>query len=520
MYETAQINTKTEIKPKIKIHKKTKKRTPAGIAFRMLSLMIICISLIFTLIFISFNFFIEDYVQRDMTTQLSNAVYDINQNKLSTVLSYVSPRLQFEYKDGEYVASLDPFSIYTAVTRYLRDKNANSEVNTILYYADYYTRCFPDSNNDMLQNLGEMDNIVNAIKANSWNLEEKIYKTSTSSGKYYLQIVDLGTSYGLTGLSAVFYVNAGKYDNLINNIYVMLLFILIIAMTFTIISVLFISRSITKPIQKLCSFADEIGHGNFRRNEYLFKDKEFIDLNHRMNETAGKLEKNDDDQKIFFQNVSHELKTPLMSIRGYAEGIKYKVFESENDMNNATEIIMSESDRLNDLVSDLIYVSKIDASKDLGSPENVTVINLTELAENCADKLRGLLIRHDKNKDKTIEVIHPENDIYINGNEENLMRAVMNVVANCIQYAKIKVEISFYESENSVFLYVKDDGPGIDENDLPNIFKRFYKGKTGKHGIGLSITKTIIEQHGAKITARNRISETGAKFIIKFDKNF
>ena len=99
------------------------------------------------------------------------------------------------------------------------------------------------------------------------------------------------------------------------------------------------------------------------------------------------------------------------------------------------------------------------------------------------------------------------------------MRALMNIVANCVQYAKTLVEISFYETEKNIFLYIRDDGPGIDEQDLPNIFKRFYKGKAGKHGIGLSIAKSIIERHGAKIIAGNRLDyESGAEFIIEFEK--
>ena len=493
-----------------------KKRKPAGIAFRMLLLMIIFISLIFFAIFLSFNFFIEDYIRRDMQNQLSNAVQDISLNRYSVIYDYITPRHMIsQSSDGSFEVKLDPYSVYLCVVRYLSQNYSDSEVNTIIYYANDYTRIFPDSETDLFQNLNEMDNIINVIKTNNMTEKNIIYKTLTHSGNYYLISVDLGSLYGLTDFSALFYVSSGKYDNFIQNIYGMLLIILIIATFFTILYVLFISRSISKPIQKLCSFADEIGHGNFTRNEYSFKDRELIDLNNRMNETAGKLEKNDEDQKTFFQNVSHELKTPLMSIKGYAEGIKYGVFADENGMKNATDIIMSEADRLNDMVADLLYISKIDSSK---KSENMIESNLVGLAENCAEKLRGLLIGHEKNKDKKINVIHPKKDIYITCDEESLMRAVMNIAANCVQYAKTTVEISFYETDQNIFLYVTDDGDGINENDLPNIFKRFYKGKTGKHGIGLSIAKSIIEQHGAKITALNRADASGAEFIIEFEK--
>jgi len=469
--------------------------------------------MIFTAIFLSFNFFIKDYIKRDMQNQLENAVQDIKQNSASIL--YYSQQLTI---GANLIPSfeIDPLRVYMSVTRYLRDKNANSEVNTIIYSQNDYKRYFPNLDFDMLLNLDEMDNILNVIKTNHFIDDNKIYTISAPFGNYYLIILDLDSLYGvkeLKGLSTVFYVSSGKYDNFTQNIYIMLLIILFVATIFTILYVLFISRSISKPIQKLCNFADEIGHGNFTRNEYSFRDRELIDLNNRMNETAGKLEKNDEDQKTFFQNVSHELKTPLMSIKGYAEGIKYGVFNETKDMNNATEIIMSEADRLNDLVSDLLYISKIDAIK---QPENLTETNLIELAESCAEKLKGLLV----NQEKTINVIYPKKDIYINCNEESLMRALMNIAANCVQYAKTTVEISFYETETKAFLYIKDDGGGIDEQDLPDIFKRFYKGKSGKHGIGLSITKSIIEQHGAKITAANRGDMSGAEFIIEFNKNF
>jgi len=496
---------------------KEKKRKPAGIAFRMLLLMIIFIFLIFSAIFISFNFFIKDYIKRDMQNQLENAVQDIKQNSASVLFYSQQITLSADFTP---TFEIDPLKVYMSVTRYLRDKNANSEVNTIIYSQNDYERWFPNVDFDMLMNLDEMDNILNVIEANHLVDDTKMYTISAPFGNYYLIILNLDSLYGLKelkGLSTVFYVSSGKYDHFINNIYGMFLIILFVATVFTILYVLFISRSISKPIQKLCSFADDIGHGNFTKNEYSFRDRELIDLNNRMNETAGKLEKNDEDQKTFFQNVSHELKTPLMSIKGYAEGIKYGVFADEKALNNATEIIMSESDRLNDLVADLLYISKMDAAK---KPENLTYANLIGIAESCAEKLRGLLINQEKNKEKKIIIIQPKKDIYIYCSEENLMRALMNVAANCVQYAKTTVEISFYETETKVYLYIRDDGEGIDENELPDIFKRFFKGKTGKHGIGLSITKTIIEQHGAKITAGNRSDIQGAEFIIEFNKDF
>jgi signal transduction histidine kinase len=299
----------------------------------------------------------------------------------------------------------------------------------------------------------------------------------------------------------------------------MLLVILISATVFTLVYVIFISRSISKPIQKLCGFADEIGRGNFKRNEYAFQDRELIDLNRRMNETARKLEISDEDQKTFFQNVSHELKTPLMSIKGYAEGIKYGIFSSEKEHENASDIIIAESDRLNDLVADLLYISKMDSSNQ-AKTENFVSADLGGIAEDCADKLRGVLIssKNAGSKEKKISIYHPKRGIYIKCDEESLIRAIMNITANCLRYSETVVNIDYYESGDNIILSIKDDGAGIDGHDLPNIFKRFYKGKGGKHGIGLSIAKAIAEQHGAQIHANNREKCSGAEFTIIFNK--
>ena len=95
----------------------------------------------------------------------------------------------------------------------------------------------------------------------------------------------------------------------------------------------------------------------------------------------------------------------------------------------------------------------------------------------------------------------------------------MNITANCLRYAETTVNINYFENGDKIILNIKDDGAGIEEQDLPNIFKRFYKGKSGKHGIGLSIAKSIIERHGARISAGNRLDgESGAEFVIEFGK--
>ena len=497
-----------------------KRRKKRGIAFRMLVLMIVFIAIIFSAIFVSFNFSIEEYVKRETTEQLTKAISGISNISIPLTIGNVffdgimgSRRIDLTKEQIQQVVAADPNNfyelVYSGIVQYLRTADFDAEVTTVLY-SNNSQRLYPDDRYFFVQNLSEMDALIENINLNTLKTPDVAYRTSTSHGNYYLSLIDLEEEYGLTGLSVALYVNTAKYDSFIQNINVTLLIILIIATVFSIIYVAFISRNISKPVRELSQFADEIGRGNFKQTEYNFQDREFIDLNSRMNETAEKLKKNDEDQKTFFQNVSHELRTPLMSIKGYAEGIKYGVFPDGQQQEEASEIIISETDRLNNLVSDLLYISKLDSLKKV---ENKISVDLVELVKDCVEKLSGLLI----NSHKKININAPDDNIYIECDESSLIRAILNVIANCVQYAKSEVNISIYIEDNNinnVILSVKDDGNGIDEADLPNIFKRFYKGKAGKHGIGLAITKAIVEQHSGEIYARN--TDTGAEFIFKF----
>jgi len=518
------------------------KKKPPRIAVRMFVLLMLFIALIFTAIFAAFTYFMNDYISRDMTNQLENAVFDIKVRFHADIMREI-PHMtvittEWVTIDGvrirHPVLRLDYRQIVNMITHYIRETNSRTEVNLVLYSvgnygAEDYARLFPDDSYVML-NLSDMDNLMQIVQMTDITDRGGIMRASNAHGSYYFTNVDLGELFGevFRGISVALYISTEEYDELIRSIYNMLLIILIAATVFMLVYAIFISRSISKPIRKLCGFADEIGRGNFGRNEYEFRDKELSDLNRRMNETARKLEINDADQKTFFQNVSHELKTPLMSIKGYAEGIKYGIFASETEKDSASDIIIQESERLNDLVADLLYISKMDSSaQKQAEPESA---NLGDIVESCAQRLRGVLINsqdihandtNDKNDKKEIIINHPRSGIYIECNEESLSRAIMNIAANCLRYAKTVVSIEYYESSgNSVILKIRDDGDGIDSQDLPHIFKRFYKGKGGKHGIGLSIAKAIIEQHGAQIHAENRTDTDGfgAEFTIKFVK--
>ena len=213
------------------------------------------------------------------------------------------------------------------------------------------------------------------------------------------------------------------------------------------------------------------------------------------------IEKEAERQQTFFQNASHELKTPLMAIQGYAEGIQAGVM----DTGSAAEVILKESDRMTELVEELLDISKIDMGR---QPLTLSEMDIRELlydsirAVEPAAAASGITITPD----------FPETPVMVSCDDTRLRRAVTNILSNGVRYACSQMHLTCRADKHHVTIRIQDDGDGIAEEDLPHIFDRFYMGKSGKSGIGLALTKEIIHLHKGTICAYN--GDSGAVFEI------
>lgn len=213
------------------------------------------------------------------------------------------------------------------------------------------------------------------------------------------------------------------------------------------------------------------------------------------------IEKEAERQQTFFQNASHELKTPLMAIQGYAEGIQAGVM----DAGGAAEVILEESDRMTELVDELLDISKIDMGR---QPLALSEMDVREL---LYDSIRA--VEPTAAADGiTITPDFPETPIMVSCDDTRLRRAVTNILSNGVRYARSQLHLTCRTDKRNATIRIQDDGDGIAEADLPHIFDRFYMGKSGKSGIGLALTKEIIHLHKGTIRAYN--GETGAVFEI------
>lgn len=213
------------------------------------------------------------------------------------------------------------------------------------------------------------------------------------------------------------------------------------------------------------------------------------------------IEKEAERQQTFFQNASHELKTPLMAIQGYAEGIQAGVMDTDS----AAEVILAESDRMTELVEELLDISKIDMGR---QPLTLSETDIRELlydgirAVEPAAAASGITIAPD----------FPEEPIMVKCDDTQMRRAVTNILTNGVRYARSKLRLTCRADRRQVTIQIQDDGDGIAEEDLPHIFDRFYMGRSGKTGIGLALTKEIIHLHKGTIRAYN--GDVGAVFEI------
>ncbi|MFR8549067.1 MAG: sensor histidine kinase [Lachnospiraceae bacterium] len=267
---------------------------------------------------------------------------------------------------------------------------------------------------------------------------------------------------------------------------------------------LLIVRSITLPLHTLCKEASSIGSGKFTEIKPSFSLKELESLRLAMNQMSAQLLHSDKIQRNFFQNVSHELRNPLMSISGYAQGIEQRRFSAPED---AAHTILTESIRLTTLVNSLLTLSRLESET---APTKLEPLLIIDPIEACLDRCCGLALKNGI----TLSLLPFDEAVCVYGDNELICTILENFLTNAIRYAKTNVTISVTAAEHDLCISVADNGDGIAENDLPHLFERCYKGKGGIFGIGLAIAQSAAQKIGATLTASNAPSE-GAIFTLR-----
>lgn len=270
---------------------------------------------------------------------------------------------------------------------------------------------------------------------------------------------------------------------------------------------IFVCRRILKPIKKITQSSKDIIEGRFDNYVTYNSDDEVGALSYafelmrdELNHHIGKEERIKKSEKEVIAAISHDIKTPLSSIKAYVEAIRDGMAETKEEKLEYTSIILNKIDGLNNLVSDLLEHSKAELE--------VLKIRKKEVSiKPFLEKLVGEIDIELKNKNIQFiwEDVLPEG--IINIDEMRISQVVFNLISNSRKYGKDSLIINFraYIKDRHLFVYIQDNGIGIASEDMPYIFNKFYRGDKSRNskiqgsGLGLSTCKYIVEKHGGEI---------------------
>ncbi len=294
-------------------------------------------------------------------------------------------------------------------------------------------------------------------------------------------------------ISFVFHAIISPVKATIATIKIQLYYVTIIMLVLSVALALIIARMVSRPIESLNKSAKVLAEGNYEVQFSCGGYKEINELSDTLNHAALELSKVEKLRRELMANISHDLRTPLALIYGYAEMMNDFPDEINTEQ---TKLIMDETQRLASLVNDILDVSSLES----GAMElNATTYNFTESIGQCLDRLTKLV-----GKDGYGFIFEHEGNIFVRADKIKMTQVFYNLLVNAVHYSKndLQIVIRQIPSAASVRIEVEDHGDGINEEDIPYIWDRYYKaGEKHKRaitgtGLGLSIVKKIIELHG------------------------
>ena len=288
----------------------------------------------------------------------------------------------------------------------------------------------------------------------------------------------------------------------------------------------YVYREIIKPISELNVAMKKIADGNldYRMNAKYGSEmgevfRNYEDMRLRLKESTTEMMENEEHNRELVSNISHDLKTPITSIKGYVEGIMDGVADTPEKMDRYIKTIYNKANDMDRLINELTIYSKIDNNRIL---YNFQRINISDYFSDCVEEV-GLDL-----ESKNVELDYSNlvtQDTMIIADPEQMKRVINNIISNSVKYMdkpKGKIDIRLLDEVDSVRIEIEDNGKGIAAKDLPLIFERFYRtdasrnSSQGGSGIGLSIVKKIIEDHGGYIWATSKEGEgTCMHFVIR-----
>jgi hypothetical protein len=307
--------------------------------------------------------------------------------------------------------------------------------------------------------------------------------------------------------------------------FIFMMFLIMLVLT-TALSALVYTQFI-RPLVRLKEAAEEIGTGNLnspvdvsssRKDEIGELCRSFNDMRVRLNESVELKMQYEEENRELISNISHDLKTPITTIKGYVEGLMDGVADTPEKQDRYLKMIYNKANELDALINELSLYTNITNN---AIPYEFHRVSVKDYFNDCMEEVRADLLSH--NMTLTYNNYCAE-DVKVVVDPDQLKRVINNVVTNAIKYTDKEeghIDISIEESEKMIKVSINDDGRGIDKESLPHIFDRTYRADNarrsrGGSGLGLAICKKIVEEHGGKIWATSTKGEgTTIYFTLK-----
>lgn len=340
---------------------------------------------------------------------------------------------------------------------------------------------------DILPLLGE-------IRENAELQKAKSVRYETDIGNRKLFYVIRSEELSDRNITFISYMWDTYKNTLSSTLFSRLFLVIAVVVILSLIIAILFSRYLTRPLKKLSEDVKAIAARNWDKPISINRKDEIGELADSMEMMRASLSEQDREQQAMLQFISHELKTPVMVIRSYAQAIKDGVYPG-GDLDSAIDVIDREIQRMDMRVKDLLFITRLEYL----SRHNLQLetIDLSELIESVAG--RFYYQRADVEWDLRLDKIPAS------VNEEQFSIAIENILTNQLRYArqKIEIELKTIQKDSKIALTFKNDGEAIEEKRFQQLFKPFNKGARGEHGLGLNIVKRIIELHNGRVWIEN-----------------
>ena len=425
--------------------------------------------------------------------------------------------------DSSMTEKLDEISRDNSLLVYVTDNDGN-----MLYSADEYKKGHHSSNdNNENGSLGQIkgnkghkeghfhyrelpDNFIEFLESLS-SSDSGEAEVKTDQMYFYGKYIDYGDDKAIlylgTNLNAV-----GSTAHIIQS---QLLIVTFLSIAVGFVLALFISRNFSRPISQLNKKAHELGNDQGSADYHKGFCSELDELNETLDKTDDKLKQNKEFQNELLANVSHDLRTPLTMIKGYAEMIQDISREDEQQCAEDVAVIVREADRLTALVGEILEYSELQM-KD--TEDIMSDCDLSEIVGTVTDSFESLFSKDGYIFDRSIA-----ENIHVCGNASRLTRAVYNLIDNALRHigADKWIGVTLKVENGKAVIEIADHGDGIAPDELERIWDKYYTNRQrdgkGVSGLGLAIVKQTIGQHGGMCSAVSEVGK-GCTFRLELNK--